>query len=352
MKRLLITGGCGFIGSHTSYVLLNAGYKLTIVDSFINSSRESILKLKNLSNEVRLLIESNLDIFHGDIRDFSLLNNIFKESKSKGEPIEGVIHFAGLKSVPDSFSNPLEYWDVNLGGTLTLIKVMGIYNCKTIVFSSSATIYGNTNSQLLNESSNINPTSPYGLTKAAVENILISIAKEPTSKWRIANLRYFNPIGAHPSGLIGEDPINYGGNLFPKLAEVAQGKCDHLIIFGNDWPTKDGTGIRDYIHVLDLADGHKAALEYLINSSPHSINFNLGTGIGTSVLDLINTFEKVNKISIPFVFSSRREGDIPISIADNSLALKKLNWVPRRNLEDMCKDFWRWKIENPEGYRN
>jgi len=352
MKRLLITGGCGFIGSHTSYVLLKAGYKLTIVDSFVNSSRESILQLKNLNEEFKLIIESNLEILEGDIRDFSFLDNIFKESKLKEEPIEGVIHFAGLKSVPDSFSNPLNYWDVNLGGTLILIRVMNIHNCKTLVFSSSATIYGNTNSQPLTESSHINPTSTYGLTKAAVENVLISLTKEPNSNWRIANLRYFNPIGAHPSGLIGEDPINYGGNLFPKIAQVAQGNEEKLIIFGNDWPTIDGTGIRDYIHVLDLSEGHKAALEYLLKNPPQSINCNLGTGIGTSVLELINAFEKVNKISIPFVFSSRREGDIPISIADNSLALKKLNWLPRRNLEDMCKDFWRWKIENPKGYRN
>tara|TARA_Y100000589_G_C27127009_1_gene618970 strand:- start:141 stop:1199 length:1059 start_codon:yes stop_codon:yes gene_type:complete len=351
VHRLLITGGCGFIGSHTSYVLLNAGYSLIILDSFENSSIEPINKLKNLSNDFKSIIESKLKIYKGDIRDFSLVCKIFDDSKNEGEPIEGVIHFAGLKSVPNSFNNPIKYWDFNVGGTLNLIKVMNIYNCKTIVFSSSATIYGDKNSQPLKESSHINPSSPYGLTKVAVENILQSLSRSEKSKWRVANLRYFNPIGAHPSGLIGEDPINYGGNLFPKLSDVALGKEDHLIIFGNDWPTKDGTGIRDYIHVLDLAEGHQVALEYLINNEPHSINFNLGTGIGTSVLELINTFEMVNKTKIPFVFSSRRNGDIPISIADNSFAIKKLKWTPKRNLEDMCRDFWKWKIINPDGYK-
>ena len=352
MRRLLITGGCGFIGSHTSYILLKSGYKLTIIDSYINSTNRSITRLKFLGKEIKNNIESNLEIFEGDIRDFELLNKIFLNAKSKGESIEGVIHFAGLKSVPDSLINPIEYWDVNLGGTLNLIKVMNIHNCKTIVFSSSATIYGKTNQQPIKESSSFNPSSTYGLTKVAVEEFLKSLTNDQNSNWKIANLRYFNPIGAHPTGLIGEDPTNYCGNLFPKLADVAQGKIEFLTIFGNDWATKDGTGIRDYIHVLDLSEGHKSALEYLINNPPQLINLNLGTGIGTSVLELISTFERINKIKIPYVFNARREGDVPISIADNTLAIEKLNWSIERNLEDMCRDFWKWRLENPNGYKS
>ena len=352
MTRILITGGAGFIGSHTVIDLLKKGYEVIILDSYANSTEAYLKKLKSLIEIIDVNLIKNLNFYKGDIRQKDFLEGIFYKSLNDGMPIDGVIHFAGLKAVGESVIYPLKYWDVNFVGTLRLLETMDKYDCRTIIFSSSATIYGFPKETYISESSDINPVNPYGYSKSSIEILLKNVFDSQPNNWRIANLRYFNPIGAHPSGLIGEDPINYGGNLFPKLAEVAQGKCDHLIIFGNDWPTKDGTGIRDYIHVLDLADGHKAALEYLINSSPHSINFNLGTGIGTSVLDLINTFEKVNKISIPFVFSSRREGDIPISIADNSLALKKLNWVPSRNLEDMCKDFWRWKIENPEGYRN
>ena len=268
----------------------------------------------------------------------------------KGEPIEGVIHFAGLKSVSESIEKEIEYWDVNLGGSLSLLRVMEEYNCKTIVFSSSASIYSSNNKQPLNEKSLISPNSIYGMTKLAVENILISLTKRKNSIWRIANLRYFNPIGAHPSGMIGEDPTIKYGNLFPEIIEVASGSKKNLIVFGDDWPTKDGTGIRDYIHVLDLAEGHKAAIEYLFNNHPQVININLGTGEGTSVLDLIKTFEKVNHKIIPYVFNKRRSGDIPISIADNKLALEILNWKPKRNLVDMCKDAWKWKINNPNGF--
>ena len=350
MRKLLVTGGCGFIGSHTCCILLKSGYELIVLDSNINSTEKPLKRLKDFKDLKNVDFKSKLEIVSGDIRDANILKNIFKKSFMNGEPIEGVIHFAGLKSVSESIEKEIEYWDVNLGGSLSLLKVMEEYNCKTIVFSSSASIYSSNNKQPLNEKSLISPNSIYGMTKLAVENILISLTKRKNSIWRIANLRYFNPIGAHPSGMIGEDPTIKYGNLFPEIIEVASGKKKNLIVFGNDWPTKDGTGIRDYIHVLDLAEGHKAAIEYLFNNHPQVININLGTGKGTSVLDLIKTFEKVNHKIIPYVFNKRRTGDIPISIADNKLALEILNWKPKRNLVDMCKDAWKWKINNLNGF--
>lgn len=352
MSRFLITGGSGFIGSHTVFTLLNAGYKITVLDSFINSFEKALISLKNLNYDNPINFDTNLEVVKGDIRDKNILNKIFIKAEDNEDSIQGVIHFAGLKSVSGSIKNPIEYWRVNVGGTVTLIEVMNDHNCNNLVFSSSATIYGSNNLQPLRESSLIKPSSPYGFTKAAVENFLTSLCLDSNSKWKIANLRYFNPIGSHPSGLIGEDPITPGGNLFPQLGKAAFNKKEILKIYGNDWPTYDGTGVRDFIHVLDLSDGHKAAIEYLLKNPPQVININLGTGLGTSVLDLIRTFEKVNNTKIPFIFSSKREGDIPISIADNKLALEILDWKPKRNLEDMCKDFWKWKTKNPSGYQN
>ncbi len=350
MHKLLVTGGCGFIGSHTCFSLLKSGYKIVVLDSNINSTEEPLEKLKEIKELETIDFNSKLQFINGDIRDYSVVNKIFKDALNIGDPIQGVIHFAGLKSVSESITNPTEYWDVNFLGSLSLIKVMEEHNCQTIVFSSSASIYSSSNKQPLNESSLINPISPYGMTKVAVENMLISLTKKNNNIWRIANLRYFNPIGAHPSGLIGEDPIIKNGNLFPELTNVANGVYEKLVVYGNDWPTKDGTGIRDYIHVIDLAEGHKAALEFLFNNSPQVININLGTGLGTSVLEMIKTFEKVTHKKIPYVFSERRSGDIPISIADNKLALEKLDWEPKRNLDDMCRDAWNWKIKNPDGF--
>lgn len=352
MHKLLVTGGCGFIGSHTCFSLLKSGYKLVVIDSNINSTEKTLKRLGQIDELRKIDVNSRLEFIKGDIRDYSVLKKIFINSLNLGDPIQGVIHFAGLKSVSDSIANVTEYWDVNFGGTLSLIKTMEEYKCQTIVFSSSASIYSGKNKQPLNEDSLINPISPYGMTKVAVENMLISLTKKINNNWRIANLRYFNPIGAHPSGIIGEDPIMKNGNLFPALTDVASGINKNLMVYGNDWPTEDGTGIRDYIHVIDLAEGHKAALEYLFDNSPQAINLNLGTGIGTSVISLIKTFERVNQQKIPYIFSERRAGDIPISIADNKLALEKLNWKPERNLVDMCKDAWNWKIKSSNGFKS
>ena len=279
------------------------------------------------------------------------MNLLFLEAKEKGKPIEGVIHLAGLKSVEESIKSPLLYWDNNVIGTINLLKTMKKFDCKTIVFSSSATIYGVVSSDPINEKCNINPNNPYGHTKAAIEFMLKGIFEGSKDKWRIANLRYFNPMGAHDSGLIGENPSDLPNNLFPIICNVAQGKFGKLKIFGNDWPTLDGTCVRDYIHVMDLAEAHTRALDFLFSNKAQLIDLNIGTGIGTSVLELIEKFSKVNNCSVPFSYTGRRLGDAPVVIANNDKALSVLNWKPKRNLEDMCKNGWEWKKNNPLGYQ-
>ena len=286
--------------------------------------------------------------------------NVFKTFTEQKKEINSVIHFAGLKSVKNSVLNPIEYWDVNVIGSHKLVKIMEKYNCKNLVFSSSATIYGDSSSIPISENENVNPINPYGNTKAAVEKLLFDVAdcqtntdeiqKSSRSGWRIARLRYFNPVGAHHSGLIGESPNCTPNNLFPMICSVAIGKIDFLEVFGDDWPTPDGTGIRDYIHVMDLASGHISALNFLLNSKPQILTLNLGTGKGTSVMQAVKTFEKVSKQKINFKILNRRSGDTAITIADVSMAEKYLNWKAKRDLEDMCASSWNWQKTNPNGY--
>ncbi len=342
--KVLLTGGAGFIGSHTCVALLEIGYEVIILDSFITSSYNLISKLKKL---LKKNLIKRLSIVEGDIRNQTLLEKLFFEAKKTENPISSVIHFAGLKSVNESIDNPLSYWDSNVIGSIELFKIMAKYDCKTIVFSSSASIYGNNDNKHLDESSHIKPINPYGKTKVAIEEILNDLFNSSRQKWKIANLRYFNPIGAHPSGIIGESPIKVSNNIFPLLIKVASGEKKYINIYGNDWPTYDGTGVRDYIHVMDLAKGHIAALNHLENNSSKIININLGTGIGTSVLELIKQFEEANNVKIPFKFVSKRKGDVASVIADNSFALKCLNWQPKKSIREMCIDGWKWKLSNP-----
>ena len=347
MKTILATGGTGYIGSHTCIELLKKGYKVIILDSLVNSSEKVISKINFLLDDKK--IKNNLTFIKGDINDEKLLDHIFKFAKEKYEPISCVMHFAGLKSVSESLSNPLQYWHNNVGGSIILFKLMEKYECRTVIFSSSATIYQINEDKLINESSPINPINPYGQTKLAIERLLKDLF-DKGDDWRIANLRYFNPIGAHQSGLIGENPKGIKNNIFPILNGVAFGEIEKLKIYGNNWPTYDGTGIRDFIHVMDLAEGHIKALEYLENNEPQILNINIGTGKGTSVLGLIKIFENVNKVKINYEFTHRRKGDYGIVIADNSLAKSLLKWTPKRSIEEMCQDGWNWKINNLKGF--
>ena len=346
MARILITGGAGFIGSHTVVDLLKKGYEVIILDSYANSTESYLKKLKALIQIIDINLLKNLFVYIGDIRQKEFLESIFYRSLNDGVPIDGVIHFAGLKAVGESVIYPLKYWDVNFVGTLRLLETMDKYDCRTIIFSSSATIYGFPKEKYIKESSDINPINPYGYSKSSIEILLKNLFDSQPNYWRVANLRYFNPIGAHDTGLIGENPKGLPNNIFPFITKVASKEINHLKIFGKDWPTPDGTGIRDYIHVMDLAEGHILSLEFLMNNDSQFINLNLGTGIGTSVLELVKTFEKINNVQVPFVFSKRREGDVAHLVADNSLAISILNWKPMKNLEDMCSDGWRWQRNN------
>ena len=350
MSKILVTGGAGFIGSHTCLALLQKKYKIVVLDSFRNSSPISLEMVKKIS-KINSSNNNEIEIIKGDLRNFDFIDNIFIKSILENSPIDVVIHFAGLKSVDDSIINPLDYWDNNVVSTINLLKAMKKNNCRNIVFSSSATIYGYTNDKnLLSENSLIRPVNPYGYTKSVIEKILENLSESEDRKWRIANLRYFNPIGAHSSGLLGEDPLGVPDNIFPLILQVAAGKLKELTIFGNDWPTVDGTGVRDYLHVLDLAEGHILALKYILENKPTIINLNLGTGKGSSVLELIKCFEEVNNVKVPYVFSKRRYGDLPYLVANNSKALKILNWEPKRSLKEMCIDGWKWQKNNPNGY--
>ena len=345
MRRILVTGGCGFIGSHTCLELLEKNYEVWVVDSLVNSSHLVLERIKKLSNK-----SNNLKFFKGDVRDINFIRKVFQKAINNDTPISGVIHFAGLKSVGESIDEPIKYWDVNVNGTISLIRVMEESNCRSIVFSSSATIYGIKDDTPIKESFDIESINPYGTTKIVIEKLLKDLYLSSPDEWRIISLRYFNPIGAHESGLIGEDPLGIPNNIFPLLMQVCMRRINKLQVFGNDWDTKDGTCVRDYIHVLDLADGHILAMEYLFNHNPQIMNLNLGTGTGTSVLELINTFERVNNVSIPYEFTERRKGDYASVIADNSKLVKVLNWQPRRDLLKMCMDGWRWQKSNPKGY--
>ena len=351
MSKLIVTGGTGYIGSHICSLLLEKGFQIIILDSFVNSSPDvlnSILKINNIKNNFD---PRNIKLIKCDLRNESLLNKIFQDNSSDSNPIQAVIHLAGLKSVEDSMISPIKYWDFNVKGTINLVKIMEEYKCYKLVFSSSATIYGlQKNKNLIREDAEINPKNNYGKTKQIIENILFSLNK--TFNWKIVSLRYFNPIGSHDSGLIGEDPLLKATNIMPILNMVASRKKKVFDIYGSDWDTYDGTCIRDYIHVMDLADGHMISLNYLLKNDPQFINFNLGTGEGTSVLKLIKTFENTNNLKIPYIFSRRRVGDISVIVADNSKAREILKWNPKFNLHDMCKDGWNWKCKNPNGYSN
>tara|TARA_B100000212_G_scaffold242516_1_gene184865 strand:- start:79 stop:1122 length:1044 start_codon:yes stop_codon:yes gene_type:complete len=347
MNSILVTGGAGFIGSHTCILLLKKGYSVFILDSFINSSEKSIKKILLTLESENIDIYKKIYLIKGDIKIKDDIKKVFQLSLNIKKKIIAVIHFAGLKSVFDSILEPLNYWENNLYGTINLLAIMKKYKCKTIVFSSSAAIYKTQSKKLLNENDVCDPINPYGNSKLTIENVLKDVFKSEPLEWRVASLRYFNPIGAHEFGLLGEDPIGKPNNIFPQITKVAMGKLNNIQIFGSDWPTPDGTGVRDYIHVMDLAEGHLSALDFLINNKSQILSLNLGTGVGTSVLELINTFQEVNNIRVPYKFVGRRDGDNAIVVADNSLAKSVLNWAPKRNLEDMCRDGWNWQLKNP-----
>lgn len=349
MAHILVTGGAGFIGSHTCIALLEAGHRLQILDNFTNSSPISLQRVAVLANVA--LGGEKLKIVRGDIRNTECLEKIFQKNSDQGIQIEAVIHFAGLKAVRESVENPLRYWDVNVSGTRNLLDTMNNHNCQSLVFSSSATLYGNTKINPIPESAPIQPINPYGHSKAAVEQMLNDLVKSEPKKWRIACLRYFNPVGAHPSGQIGEDPLGIPNNLFPLISQVAIGRRDYLQVFGEDWPTIDGSGVRDYIHVMDLAEGHRAALECLMAEDPQLLSLNLGSGKGTSVFEMVRAFETASGRPIPCRVANRRPGDAAITVADPSRAAALLRWQTQRDLHDMCRDGWAWQKANPMGYR-
>ena len=329
---------------------MQKGFNIFILDSFVNSSPKSIENLFLILKHVNTDIHSKIHLINGDIRNKSDIENVFKMSHKLNKKIEAVIHFAGSKSVSDSILDPITYWENNVVGTINLSGVMEKYSCRNLVFSSSATVYKAQSSKLLNEYDVLEPVNPYGYTKLTVERILNDLFNSKKSQWRIACLRYFNPVGAHESGLIGENPLGNFNNLYPQITRVAIGKQSKIKIFGSDWQTKDGTCVRDYIHVMDLAEGHLSALNYLTRGEPQFIAINIGTGIGTSVLEFIRIFERVNNVEVPFTFQERRLGDNSSVIADNSLAKSLLEWTPKRNIEDACRDGWNWQLKNPNGF--
>jgi len=334
---VLVTGGAGYIGSHTCLQLLQSGYDIVVLDNYSNSQSTSLERVKQLSGV-------DFSTVLGDVRDKSALRKLFSEFN-----ISSVIHFAGLKAVGESTEKPMMYYDNNVVGSLTLLEIMAEFNVKTIVFSSSATVYGDPASVPIREDFPLSATNPYGQTKLMVENMLRDIYLAD-SAWRIGILRYFNPIGAHDSGKIGEDPNGIPNNLLPYVAQVAVGKLNKLRVFGNDYPTHDGTGVRDYIHVVDLAEGHLAALQYL-EQTAGLITVNLGTGLGYSVLDVVKAFSEQSGIEIAYEFMPRRAGDVALNYADPTLAKTLLGWTATRSLAQMCVDTWRWQSNNPQGYK-
>jgi len=340
METILVTGGCGFIGSHVTLELLRKGYNVIVLDSNVNSSHLIIDKVKDvfLSNNQKSYC--SLNFIKGDIRDESLLGKIFKEKHFNNSIINGVIHLAGLKSVKDSFQKSSEYWDVNVKGSENLLKIMMENNCNNLVFSSSATVYGEPKSTPIFEDFETFPINPYGKTKLKFEDIIKDNFTKYNQELKAISLRFFNPIGAHYSGILGEIPSTNNGNIFPNILNVALGKLNYLSIFGNNWPTSDGTAVRDFIHIMDVAEGHIAAIEFLQRSKPICMNINLGTGVKTSIMELINTFELVNNVKIPYKFKEKRIGDTPILLAEISLANKILNWKAKKSLFEMCKDGW------------
>ena len=335
-SKILVTGGTGYIGSHTAVELMNAGHQVVIVDNLCNSSIQVLDRLKRLCGPQFAFVEA-------DVRDGRALDRIFAE-----HAISGVVHFAGLKAVGESVAQPLRYFDNNIGSTLALLQAMDRAGLRRIVFSSSATVYGDPESVPITEGSKLQVTNPYGRTKLMCEDILRDL-QSADARWHVAILRYFNPVGAHESGLIGEHPNGIPNNLMPFISQVAVGKREFLSIFGNDYPTPDGTGVRDYIHVVDLAQGHLAALKYL-QDQQQSITVNLGTGRGVSVKELADTFARVNGVAVPYRFVPRRPGDIATCYADTTLARNTLGWQAKLDVERMCRDSWHWQSNNPDGY--
>ncbi len=333
---ILVTGGAGYIGSHTVVELLNAGMDVVVIDNLVNSSEESLRRVEKITGK-------QVKFYKGDIADRQLLDTIFDN-----EDIESCIHFAGLKAVGESVAKPLEYYDNNIGGSLVLFKAMREHGVKNIIFSSSATVYGNPAFvPITEECPKGEITNPYGRTKGMLEQILTDI-QAADNEWNVILLRYFNPIGAHESGMIGENPNGIPNNLMPYITQVAVGKLPRLGVFGSDYDTPDGTCIRDYIHVVDLADGHVKAVAKL-RENPGLKIYNLGTGKGSSVLDVIHTFEEATGVKIPYDMKPRRAGDVPVNYCDASKAETELGWVAKKNLYDMCADSWRWQKNNPEG---
>ncbi len=333
---ILITGGAGYIGSHTCLELLEAGHELVVLDNLDNASTEGLRRVQDLTGRSLTFIE-------GDVRDRDILQRIFAQ-----HDVNAVIHFAGLKAVGESCQQPLRYYDNNITGTLRLLEAMAATTCRRIIFSSSATVYGDPASLPITEDFPLSATNPYGRTKLFIEDILGDVCRADPD-WRAVLLRYFNPVGAHPSGRIGEDPRDIPNNLMPYIMQVAVGRRDHLEVFGNDYDTPDGTGVRDYIHVVDLAKGHLAALDHL-ESLTGCTPINLGTGRGYSVLEMVQAAEKVSERPIAYQVVARRDGDIAACYADSSLAGKILGWKAERDIEQMCADHWRWQSTNPKGY--
>ena len=342
MKNILITGGCGFIGSHTCVQILKEGIDVCIIDSLINSSEKTIYNIEKIISMGENPKSGKLFFRKGDLRDISFVDNVFKEFLENNNPFEFVIHFAALKSVEKSVETPLDYYDCNLNTTLNVLKTMDKFKCNNFIFSSSATVYDPNVEGKFKENSPRNPVNPYGNTKLLIEKMLEDISASNRKKWKIANLRYFNPVGAHESGLIGENSLKECTNLFPEILKVASGEKDYLSIFGKDWPTPDGTCIRDYIHVVDLADAHLATMYFLLENNSQIISINIGTGQGLSVKEIVDKFIDINKVSIPYTFVERRKGDPAFEVADNSLALKLLNWSPKKNIDEMCSDALNW----------
>ncbi|MGQ8975348.1 UDP-glucose 4-epimerase GalE [Acinetobacter schindleri] len=339
MAKVLVTGGAGYIGSHTCLELLNAGHEVVVLDNLSNSSKESL-------NRVQALASKSLEFIQGDILDQNILNQIFSTYQ-----IDAVIHFAGLKAVGESQQIPLTYFENNISGSISLVQAMQRAGVFRLVFSSSATVYDEANISPLNEDMPTGmPSNNYGYTKLIVEQLLQKLSASD-DRWSIALLRYFNPVGAHKSGQIGEDPQGIPNNLMPYVTQVAVGRREKLSIFGDDYDTLDGTGVRDYIHVVDLANAHLCALTNRLQAQGCRA-WNIGTGQGCSVLQIKNTFEQVNEVQIPFEIAPRREGDVATSFADNTRAVKELGWQPKYGLEDMLADSWNWQKQNPQGYRD
>ena len=334
--KILTTGGAGYIGSHTCLELLQSGFEVVVVDNLSNSKSECLKRVERITGR-------SLFFYQVDLLDKAALTSVFRSHR-----IDAVIHFAGLKAVGESTRIPLRYYQNNITGTLSLCEVMKEFGVQTIVFSSSATVYGNPQKVPITEDFPLSPTNPYGRTKLMIEEILRDL-RVSDSRWQIALLRYFNPVGAHESGEIGEDPDGIPNNLFPYISQVAIGKLKELSVFGNDYPTPDGTGVRDYIHVVDLSRGHLKALEEL-GTKPGLITYNLGTGRGYSVLEVIAAFSKTCGKPISYKIVGRRPGDVASCYADPSLAHQNLNWQAARGLEEMCADTWRWQVANPNGY--